>query len=100
MFLVGCTLRAHRFVPVHLAPLSSIYDIQRAVADEATKPNYYESRIAKLALNATELPKRDAEFEEITEGEGLTKKEQLKSKWAALEALVGDMKRTALPETK
>ncbi len=74
----------------------SIYDIQRAVADESTKPIYYESRIAKLALNAAELPKLDAQFEEITEGEELTKKEKLKSKWAALEALVGDPKRIAL----
>ena len=74
----------------------SIYDIQRAVADRATVPIYYESRIAKLALNAAELPKLDAEFEEITEGEEQTKKEKLKTKWAALEALVGDPKRIAL----
>ncbi len=74
----------------------SIYDIQRAVADKATVPIYYESRISKLALNAAEMPKLDAEFEEITEGEELTKKEQLKTKWAALEALVGDPKRVAL----
>ena len=45
----------------------SIYDIQRAVADEATKPIYYESRIAKLALNTAALPKLDPKFEEITE---------------------------------
>jgi type I restriction enzyme R subunit len=74
----------------------SIYDIQRAVADKATVPIYYESRISKLSLNADELPKLDAEFEEITEGEELTKKEKLKTKWAALEALVGDPKRIAL----
>jgi type I restriction enzyme, R subunit len=74
----------------------SIYDIQRAVADKATVPIYYESRIAKLGLNASELPKIDAEFESITEGEELTKKEKLKTKWAALEALVGDPKRIAL----
>jgi type I restriction enzyme R subunit len=74
----------------------SIYDIQRAVADKATVPIYYESRISKLSLNAAELPKLDAEFEEITEGEELTKKEKLKTKWAALEALVGDPKRIAL----
>ncbi|MBP7140428.1 MAG: HsdR family type I site-specific deoxyribonuclease [Opitutaceae bacterium] len=74
----------------------SIYDIQRAVADKATVPIYYESRIAKLRLNASELPTLDAEFEEITEGEELTKKEKLKTKWAALEALVGDPKRLAL----
>ncbi|MFZ2854918.1 MAG: type I restriction endonuclease subunit R, partial [Rhodocyclaceae bacterium] len=74
----------------------SIYDIQRAVADKATVPIYYESRISKLSLNAAELPKLDAEFEEITEGEELSRKEKLKTKWAALEALVGDPKRVAL----
>ena len=74
----------------------SIYDIQRAVADKATVPIYYESRISKLSLNAAALPTIDADFEEITEGEELTKKEQLKTKWAALEALVGDPKRIAL----
>jgi type I restriction enzyme R subunit len=74
----------------------SIYDIQRAVADKATVPIYYESRISKLSLNAAQLPTIDAEFEEITEGEELSKKEQLKTKWAALEALVGDPKRIAL----
>jgi type I restriction enzyme R subunit len=77
----------------------SIYDIQRAVADKATVPIYYESRISKLSLNAAELPKLDAEFEEITEGEELSKKEKLKTKWAALEALVGDPKRIALVAT-
>jgi type I restriction enzyme R subunit len=74
----------------------SIYDIQRAVADKATVPIYYESRIAKLGLNASELPKIDEEFEEITEGEEQTRRERLKTKWAALEALVGDPKRIAL----
>jgi type I restriction enzyme, R subunit len=74
----------------------SVYDIQRAVADKATVPIYYESRIAKLALNAAEMPKIDEEFDEITEGEELTKKEKLKTKWAALEALVGDPKRIKL----
>jgi type I restriction enzyme R subunit len=74
----------------------SIYDIQRAVADKATVPIYYESRIAKLGLNAAALPKIDAEFDEITEGEEDTSREKLKTKWAALEALVGDPKRIAL----
>lgn len=74
----------------------SVYDIQRAVADKATVPIYYESRIAKLGLNAAELPKLDAEFDEITEGEEQTHREKLKTKWAALEALVGDPKRIKL----
>jgi len=74
----------------------SIYDIQRAVADGATVPIYYESRIAKLALNIAALPRLDQEFDEITEGEEQTSREKLKSKWAALEALVGDPKRIKL----
>ena len=74
----------------------SVYDIQRAVADKATVPIYYESRIAKLGLNAAEVPKIDAEFEEITEGEEETSREKLKSKWAAIEALVGHPKRIKL----
>jgi type I restriction enzyme R subunit len=74
----------------------SIYDIQRAVADNATVPIYYESRVQKLGLNQSELPKIDKEFEEITEGEELTRKEKLKTKWAALEALVGNPKRIDL----
>ena len=73
----------------------SIYDIQRAVADGATVPIYYESRIAKLSLNASALPEIDEEFDEITEGEEDDRKQKLKSKWAALEALVGDEHRLA-----
>jgi len=74
----------------------SIYDIQRAVEDKATVPIYYESRLAKLELKAEERPKIDPNFEEATEGEELDRKEKLKSKWAALEAIVGSEKRTKL----
>lgn len=74
----------------------SVYDIQRAVEDKATVPIYYESRIAKLGLNAAELPHLDEEFEEITEAEEQERKERLKTKWAALEVLVGDPKRIRL----
>ncbi len=35
----------------------SIYDIQRAVVDGATVPIYYESRLAKLALDESERPR-------------------------------------------
>ena len=56
--------------------------VQRAVAGETTKPIYYESRFAKLALNAASLPKLDAEFEEITEGEEPTKKDS-RAAWDA-----------------
>ncbi|MGI8836530.1 MAG: type I restriction endonuclease subunit R [Pyrinomonadaceae bacterium] len=74
----------------------SIYDIQRAVEDKATVPIFYESRLAKLALDANEKPRLDEDFEEATEGEEVEQKEKLKSKWAALEAVVGTEKRLAL----
>jgi type I restriction enzyme, R subunit len=74
----------------------SIYDIQRAVQDGATVPIYYESRLARLALNDTERPHIDADFEEATEGEEVERKEKLKTKWAQLEAVVGSEKRLAL----
>jgi type I restriction enzyme R subunit len=67
----------------------SIYDIQRAVDDGATVPIYYESRLAKIDMDPVEKPHLDEDFEEATEGEEIEKKEKLKSKWAALEALVG-----------
>jgi len=74
----------------------SIYDIQRAVQDGATVPIYYESRLARLALDESERPKIDPDFEEVTEGEEVERKERLKSKWAQLEAIVGTEKRLRL----
>ena len=71
----------------------SVYDIQRAVQDGATVPIYYESRLAKLALDEAERPKIDPDFEEATEGEEVERKEKLKTKWAQLEAVVGAQKR-------
>jgi len=74
----------------------SVYDIQRAVIDGATVPIYYESRLAKLELKASERPKIDPEFEEATEGEEVERKEKLKSRWAQLEAVVGSENRVKL----
>ena len=74
----------------------SIYDIQRAVEDKATVPIYYESRLAKLAIDESERPKIDPEFEEATEGEEVERKEKLKTRWAQLEAIVGAEKRMRL----
>ena len=74
----------------------SIYDIQRAVEDKATVPIYYESRLAKLELKPSEKPKIDPDFEEATEGDEASHKERLKTKWAALEAIVGAEKRVGL----
>ena len=71
----------------------SIYDIERSIADKATVPIYYESRLAKLELDETEKPLIDPNFEEATEGEEIERKEELKTRWAQLEAIVGAEKR-------
>ena len=73
-----------------------IYDITRAVEDKATVPIYYEARLAKIELLKEATPTIDAEFEELTEGEEIEKKERLKSKWARLEAMIGSEKRIKL----
>ena len=74
----------------------SIYDVQRAVEDKATVPIYYESRLAKLDLDEAERPKIDPNFEEVTEGEEIARKERLKTKWAQMEAIVGTPNRLTL----
>ncbi len=74
----------------------SVYDIQRAVEDAATVPIYYEGRLARLELDEGERPRIDPGFEEATEGEELHRKEELKTRWAQLEAVVGAEKRVAL----
>jgi type I restriction enzyme R subunit len=67
----------------------SVYDIQQAVADGATVPIYYESRIVKLDIDPDERELLDQEFEFVTEGEEEYRREKLKTKWAAVEAVVG-----------
>lgn len=73
-----------------------IYDIGRAVEDEATVPIYYESRLARIELDEDEKPKIDAEVADLTEDEAEGEQERLKRKWASVEAVVGSDKRLAL----
>jgi type I restriction enzyme, R subunit len=74
----------------------SVYDIQRAVEDGATVPIYYESRVARLALDEAERPNINTDFEEVTEDEEATVRDGLKSQWGTIEALVGTPKRLRL----
>ncbi len=68
----------------------SIYDIQDAVDDGATVPIYFESRLAKLDINRAAIEELNDEVEEVIEDEeDITLRERTKSKWAALEKLVG-----------
>ncbi|OOR18831.1 type I restriction endonuclease subunit R [Bacillus cereus] len=70
-----------------------VYDMTRAVEDEATVKIYYENRIIKLETDEEELKKIDDEFEEITEGQEENDREKYKTKWSRLEAVVGSPNR-------
>jgi len=68
----------------------SVYDIQDAVDDGATVPIYYESRLAKLDINKAEIEQLSNQVEEVFEDEEtVALREATKTKWAALEKLVG-----------
>jgi type I restriction enzyme, R subunit len=66
-----------------------IYDMQQARDDGATVAIYFESRLAKLGLKESELPDIDAEVDELAEDEEEDQQARLKSRWAALEQVVG-----------
>lgn len=70
-----------------------IYDIQQAVNDKATVPIFYESRLAKVHFAEDEKVSLDEQFEELTEGEELSNRQQMRAKWTRLEAIVGNPNR-------
>ncbi|MCX6178634.1 MAG: type I restriction endonuclease subunit R [Chlorobiales bacterium] len=67
----------------------SIYDMQQSRDDGATVAIYFESRLAKLGLNNVVLPDIDNEVDQLAEDEEDYMQARLKSKWAALEKIVG-----------
>ena len=73
----------------------SVYDMQQAKEDGATVAIYYESRLAKLGLKADELATIDEEVDELAEDEEESQQAKLKSRWAALEKVVGAEPRIA-----
>ncbi|MBH1978706.1 MAG: type I restriction endonuclease subunit R [Comamonadaceae bacterium] len=72
-----------------------VYDMQQAKEDGATVAIYYESRLAKLRLKDDDLALLDAEVDELAEDEEESTQAQLKSRWAALEKVVGATPRIA-----
>ncbi|MFL9965128.1 type I restriction endonuclease subunit R [Paraburkholderia sediminicola] len=72
-----------------------VYDMQQAKEDGATVAIYFESRLAKLSLKAGDLPHIDAEVDELAEDEEESQQAKLKSRWAALEKVVGAEPRVA-----
>ncbi|CAB3795506.1 hypothetical protein LMG28614_04189 [Paraburkholderia ultramafica] len=76
-----------------------VYDMQQAKEDGATVAIYFESRLAKLSLKARDLPHIDAEVDELAEDEEESQQAKLKSRWAALEKVVGAEPRVAAVAT-
>ncbi|UUC94141.1 type I restriction endonuclease subunit R [Comamonas sp. C11] len=72
-----------------------VYDMQQAKEDGATVAIYYESRLAKLRLKDEDLPTIDDEVDELAEDEEESLQAKLKSRWAALEKIVGAEPRVA-----
>jgi type I restriction enzyme, R subunit len=72
-----------------------VYDMQQAKEDGATVAIYYESRLAKLSMKEDELPHIDDEVDELAEDEEEGAQAKLKSRWAALEKIVGATPRVA-----
>ena len=66
-----------------------VYDMQQAREDGATVAIYFESRLAKLSLKADDLSQIDDEVDELAEDEEESQQAKLKSRWAALEKVVG-----------
>ncbi|MFZ3084946.1 MAG: type I restriction endonuclease subunit R [Rhodoferax ferrireducens] len=72
-----------------------VYDMQQAKEDGATVAIYYESRLAKLSLKEADLPLLDEEVDELAEDDEESQQARLKSRWAALEKVVGAEPRVA-----
>jgi type I restriction enzyme R subunit len=66
-----------------------VYDIHQAVEDGATVSIFYEGRLAKVNFEEEEKVTIDEEFEELTEGQEVSEKQRISSKWSRLEAIVG-----------
>lgn len=71
------------------------YAMPQAVEDGATVPIYWENRLVPLALDDKAKDQIDREFEGLTETDEQDEREGHKTKWAALEKIVGSEPRIA-----
>ncbi len=72
-----------------------VYDMQQSKEDGATVAIYYESRLAKLSLKDADLQQLDDDVDELAEDDEQSQQAALKSRWAALERVVGAEPRIA-----
>jgi type I restriction enzyme R subunit len=73
-----------------------VYDIQRAVEDEATVPIYYESRLARIELDESVKDEIDEQVDSLVDEDISQDGERLKGKWSRIEALVDSDQRLKL----
>ena len=73
-----------------------VYDINRAVEDGATVPIYYESRLARIELDADARKTLDADVDALTEDDDEADQEKLKRQWSNVETVVGAPHRLCL----
>lgn len=88
--------REDRSTPEIFGDYIDTYTVRQSVADGATVPIYYESRLARLDLPEEERPRIDADFQEVTEDEEQDTTLKLSTTWASLEKVVGLKKRLKL----
>ena len=69
-----------------------IYDMTQAVADGATRPIFYESRVIKLELDPKILEKIDATYEKLKENASEVDIEKSKHELAHMDAVLGTPK--------
>jgi len=69
------------------------YDIKDAVTDGATVRIFYESRLAKVNLDAEGQRLIEQFDQELEQDEEITEKQKAKAKWTKLEAIVGNKER-------
>jgi len=70
-----------------------VYDIQQAVDDGATVRIFYESRLVKVGIKDHNKEELDDAFNMVAEDAAPYGTEDLKRKWARLEAIVGSPER-------
>jgi len=70
-----------------------IYDIEQAIADGATVRIYYESRLVHVGLDEEEREFLDDKVDKVMDVIEPWGRDRLKTKWARLEAIVGNENR-------
>lgn len=82
-----------RSTPAVFGDYIDVYDVSQAVADEATVPIYYESRLIDLGMDESTREWLDKEVGELLENEAAERQQRLRQQFAQKEAIVGNDQR-------